>query len=158
MLTNEEIEECKKRAVDYFEEGYNCSQSVLLAYADRYGLDKEMAARMSSSFGGGMGKLREVCGAVSGMFMVLGLEYPFIDTNDKASKDENYKKVQETAAEFKTTMGSIICADLLSQKREAQHYESSDRTKEYYATRPCAKCVAIGAEITGKNILGLTKT
>ncbi len=152
MLTNDEIEERIKRAVDYFEEGYNCSQSVLLAYADRYGLDKEMAARMASSFGGGMGRLREVCGAVSGMFMVLGLEYPFIDTNDKASKNENYKKVQETAAEFKTAMGSIICADLLKQKREPQHYESADRTKEYYATRPCAKCVAKAAEITAKNI------
>jgi C_GCAxxG_C_C family probable redox protein len=112
-----------------------------------------MAAKMATSFGGGMGRLREVCGAVSGMFMVLGLEYPFIDTIDKASKSENYKKVQEAAAEFKATMGSIICADLLSQKREAQHYESADRTKEYYANRPCTKCVATAVEITGKNIL-----
>ncbi|HPB06157.1 MAG TPA: C-GCAxxG-C-C family protein [Prolixibacteraceae bacterium] len=152
MLTKEEIEKRTDQAVDFFEAGYNCAQSVLLAYADLYGLDNEMAAKMATSFGGGMGRLREVCGAVSGMFMVLGFEYPFIDTKDKASKNENYKKVQETAAEFKASMSSIICADLLSLKREAQHYESADRTKEYYATRPCAQCVAIAAEITGKNI------
>lgn len=152
MLTKDEIEERTKQAVGYFESGYNCAQSVLLAYADLYGLNKEMAATMATSFGGGMGRLREVCGAVSGMFMVLGLAYPFVNTKNKASKNENYKKVQETAAEFKDAMGSIICADLLKLKREAQHYESADRTKEYYATRPCAKCVAIAAEIIGKNI------
>lgn len=152
MLPNDEIKERTKRAVDLFEQGYNCSQSVVMAYADRYDIDINTAAKLATSFGGGMGRLREVCGAVSGMFMVLGLEYPFLDTNNKASKNENYKKVQETASEFKTAMGSIICADLLSQKREAQHYESADRTKEYYATRPCAKCVAKAAEITGKNI------
>ena len=152
MLTNDEIEERTKQAVDYFEEGHNCAQSVLLAYSDLYGLDKEMAVKMATSFGGGMGRLREVCGAVSGMFMVMGLEYPFLDTKNKASKNENYKKVQETATEFKAAMGSIICADLLKLKRQAQHYESADRTKEYYATRPCAQCVAKAAEITGKNI------
>jgi C_GCAxxG_C_C family probable redox protein len=152
MLKKEEIEERTSRAVDHFEEGYNCAQSVLLAYSDLYGLDKEMAAKMATSFGGGMGRLREVCGAVSGMFMVMGLEYPFLDTKDKASKNENYKKVQETASEFKETMGSIICADLLNLKRQAQHYESAERNNEYYATRPCARCVAKAAEITGKNI------
>jgi|SRR5574344_188479 len=152
MLPNDEIKERTKRAVDLFEQGYNCSQSVVMAYADRYDIDINTAAKLATSFGGGMGRLREVCGAVSGMFMVLGLEYPFLDTNNKASKNENYRKVQETAAEFKTAMGSIICADLLSKKREPQHYESADRTKEYYATRPCARCVAIAAEITGKNI------
>ena len=152
MLTNGEIEERTKRAVKYFEEGYNCAQSVLLAYTDLYGLDKEIAAKMATSFGGGMGRLREVCGAVSGMLMVMGLEYPFLDTKNKTLKNDNYRKVQETAAEFKADMGSIICADLLNLKREAQHYESAERTKEYYATRPCARCVAKAAEITGKNI------
>ncbi len=152
-MTKDEIEKRTKQEVGYFETGHNCAQSVLLAYADLYGLDKEMAAKMATSFGGGMGRLREVCGAVSGMFMVLGLEYPFIDTKNKASKNENYKKVQETAAEFKATMGSIICADLLNLKRGAQHYESAERTKEYYTTRPCTQCVAVAAEITGKNIL-----
>lgn len=152
MLSNDEIEERTKRAVDFFEEGYNCSQSVVMAFADLYDIDITMAAKLATSFGGGMGRLREVCGAVSGMFMVLGFEYPFLDTKNKASKNENYRKVQETASEFKDAMGSIICADLLKQKREPQHYESADRTKEYYATRPCARCVAIAAEITGKNI------
>src|SRR5574344_1946956 len=103
MLTNEEIEEHKKRAVDYFEEGYNCSQSVVMAYADLYDIDINTVAKLATSFGGGMGRLREVCGAVSGMFMVLGLEYPFLDTNNKASKNENYRKGHETAAYFKTS-------------------------------------------------------
>ncbi|NLU38157.1 MAG: C_GCAxxG_C_C family protein [Bacteroidales bacterium] len=152
MLPNDEIKERTKRAVELFKQGYNCSQSVVMAYADLYDIDINTVAKLATSFGGGMGRLREVCGAVSGMFIVLGLEYPFIDTKNKASKNENYKKVQETAAEFKTAMGSIICADLLSQKREAQHYESADRTKEYYATRPCTQCVAKAAEITAKNI------
>lgn len=152
MLPNDEIKERTKRAVELFKQGYNCSQSVVMAYADLYDIDINTVAKLATSFGGGMGRLREVCGAVSGMFIVLGLEYPFIDTKNKASKNENYKKVQETAAEFKTAMGSIICADLLNLKRGAQHYESADRTKEYYATRPCAKCVAKAAEITAKNI------
>jgi len=156
-MTTEEIEERTKRAVAYFKEGYNCAQSVLLAYSDRYCIEKETAVALATSFGGGMGRLREVCGAVSGMFMVLGLEYPFSDPKNKAAKNLNYRKVQETAQEFKDTMGSIICADLLNLKREAQNPESSERTKTYYETRPCTRCVAIAADITGRNIQNATK-
>jgi C_GCAxxG_C_C family probable redox protein len=149
-LTKEEIEKRTDQAVDFFEAGYNCAQSVLLAYADLYGLDNEMAAQMATSFGGGMGRLREVCGAVSGMFMVLGFEYPFIDTKDKASKNENYKKVQETAAEFKASMSSIICVRFAKPETRSQHYESAAETDQrILCHRPCAKCVAIAAEITG---------
>ena len=140
-------------ALDYFEQGYNCAQSVLMAYSDLYEIEKETAAKLATSFGGGMGRLREVCGAVSGMFMVLGLHYPFTDTKDKLTKNTNYKAVQRTANDFKAIMGSYICADLLTIKREAQNPESSERNEVYYKSRPCKHCVAIAAEIVGKEIL-----
>lgn len=94
---NKSIEERTQKAIDFFEQGYNCSQSVLMAYADLYGIDQETATKFASSFGGGMGRLREVCGAVSGMFMVLGLHYPATDVTDKKAKIINYEAVQRTA-------------------------------------------------------------
>lgn len=153
MVVEEEIELRKNRAVSFFEEGYNCSQAVFMAYSDIYGIEKETAAKLASSFGGGMGRLREMCGAVSGMFLLLGLKYPFIDTKDKASKNANYKAVQKLANEFKTEMGSYICADLLKIKHVPQNPESSERNEAYYKLRPCAKCVANAARIIGKEIL-----
>lgn len=142
-----------QQAVEYFESGYNCSQAVFMAYSDKYGIDSETAARLSTSFGGGMGRLREVCGAVSGMFLVLGLQYPFIDTKDKAAKNTNYKAVQRTANEFKSQMGSYICADLLKIKHAPQNPESAERNDAYYASRPCTSCVRLAAEIAGKEIM-----
>ena len=140
-------------ATAFFEQGYNCSQAVFMAYSDLYGIDKETAAKLATSFGGGMGRLREVCGAVSGMFFVLGLQYPFTDTNDKAAKNTNYKAVQRTANEFKSVMGSYICADLLKLKHVPQNPESAERNEAYYKSRPCLQCVAKAAEIVGKEIL-----
>ncbi len=151
-MTKTEIEERTARAVSLFESGYNCSQAVFVAYADKYGIEQETAAKLATSFGGGMGRLREVCGAVSGMFLVLGMEYPFIDTQDKASKNTNYKAVQHVAEEFKAAMGSYICADLLKIKHAPQQPESSVRNETYYKSRPCTKCVALAAEIVGKEI------
>ncbi len=148
-----EIEKRTILAVNYFEQGYNCAQSVLMAYSDLYGIEEETAAKLATSFGGGMGRLREVCGAVSGMFLVLGLHYPFTDTKDKAAKNTNYKAVQHTAYEFKAIMGSYICADLLKLKQEPQNPESSERNEAYYKSRPCLRCVTIAAEIVGKEIL-----
>ncbi len=142
-----------KQAVEFFEQGYNCSQAVFMAYSDLYGIEKEAAAKLATSFGGGMGRLREVCGAVSGMFLVLGLHNPFTDPRDKAAKNTNYKAVQRTANEFKSIMGSYICADLLKLKHEPQNPESSERNEVYYKSRPCKRCVAIAAEIIGKEIL-----
>lgn len=81
-----ELNRRKQQAVTYFEAGYNCSQAVFMAYSDMYGIEPETAAKLATSFGGGMGRLREVCGAVSGMFLVLGLQYPFTDTKDKLAK------------------------------------------------------------------------
>jgi C_GCAxxG_C_C family probable redox protein len=146
------IEERKQKAVAYFKEGYNCSQSVVLAYADVFELDEELAKRISAPFGGGMGRLREVCGAVSGMFMLMGFQYPASDPTDKVAKTVNYAAVQRTANEFKTKFGSIICANLLDIKRQPQTAEPSDRNAEYYAKRPCAELVAYAAEIVGKEI------
>ncbi|MEI6555937.1 MAG: C-GCAxxG-C-C family protein [Paludibacter sp.] len=137
----------------FFEQGYNCSQAVFMAYSDIYGIDTVTAAKLGTSFGGGMGRLREVCGAVSGMFLILGLQYPFTDTKDKTAKNINYKAVQRVANEFKAEMGSYICADLLKIKHEPQNPESAERNEAYYKSRPCLQCVAKAAEIVGKEIL-----
>ena len=148
-----EIDKRKTLAEEFFEQGYNCAQSVLMAYSDLYGIEKKTAAKLATSFGGGMGRLREVCGAVSGMFLLLGMHYPYIDPKDKPAKNNNYKAVQRTANEFKAIMGSYICADLLHSKREPQNPESSERNEAYYKSRPCKQCVATAAEIVGKEIL-----
>ena len=148
-----EIESRVSAAITFFEQGYNCSQAVFMAYADKYQIDRETAAKLATSFGGGMGRLREVCGAVSGMFFVLGLHYPFTQPTDKVAKDANYKAVQRTAAEFKSVMGSYICADLLKTKREPQQPESAERNEAYYNLRPCTRCVAVAAEIVGREIM-----
>lgn len=154
---NKLIEDRVRKAVELFESGYNCSQSVFMAYADLYDFDVETAAKIATSFGGGMGRLREVCGAVSGMFMVLGLQYPANDITDKKAKTDNYEAVQKTAREFKQEMGSYICADILKIKREPENATPSERNAKYYALRPCSRCVAIAAEITGNEILGIEK-
>lgn len=148
----EEIEIRKQQAIRFFESGYNCSQSVFMAYSDLYGIDTGTAGKLATSFGGGMGRLREVCGAVSGMFMVLGLEYPFLNTADKNAKNTNYQAVQDVAGEFKTIMGSYICADLLKIKHVAQPPVSSERNEAYYKSRPCTRCVMVAAEIVGRKI------
>ena len=153
LMNNIELKQRTELAVSYFEQGYNCSQAVFMAYADKYQIDSETAAKLATSFGGGMGRLREVCGAVSGMFFVLGLHYPFTQPTDKVAKDTNYKAVQRTAAEFKSVMGSYICADLLKTKREPQQPESAERNEAYYNMRPCTRCVAVAAGIVGREIM-----
>lgn len=143
-----------KQAAEFFREGYNCSQAVFMAYADLYGIERNTAASLGTSFGGGCGRLREMCGAVSGMFMVLGLHYPFKNPSDKAAKNANYRAVQRTAAEFKAVMGSYICADLLKLRRGPQNPESEERSMAYYKSRPCVECVELAAAIAGKEISG----
>lgn len=152
-MDKNELEKRTEQALTYFNDGYNCSQAVFMAYSDLYNMDKELAAKISSSFGGGMGRLREVCGAVTGMFMVLGLHYPATDVKDKAAKTNNYAAVQRTAAEFKQEMGSFICADLLKIKRAPENPTPSERNVKYHALRPCDRCVAMAAEILGNEIL-----
>lgn len=152
-IKNVTIDSRVKLAVNFFEQGYNCAQAVFMAYSDLYGIEAETAAKLATSFGGGMGRLREVCGAVSGMFLVLGLKYPFTDTNDKSAKNLNYKKVQEVANAFKAEMGSYICADLLKIKHQPQNPVSETRSEAYYKSRPCTRCVKVAAEIIGNIVL-----
>jgi len=151
-MNENEIEQRIARAVCLFESGYNCSQAVFMAFSNLYCIETETAAKLATSFGGGMGRLREVCGAVSGMFLVLGMHYPATDTKDKTAKTKNYDAVQRTAKEFKTEMGSYICADLLKTNHQPENPEPSDRNAKYYALRPCTRCVAIAAQIVGNEI------
>lgn len=155
-MTEQEITDRTYQAVEYFKEGYNCSQSVSMAYADKYDLDLEAIKKLAAPFGGGMGRLREVCGAATGMFLILGMEHPATDPNDKKTKTENYAAVQRTAFAFKEKLGSYICADLLKIGREPQSVTPDDRNEEYYAKRPCALCVAVGASVLGHELANTT--
>ena len=101
------------KAGEYFKQGYNCCQSVVLAYADITGLDPEALKKLASSFGGGMGRLREVCGAVTGIFMIAGLKYGYTDPTALEEKTEQYDLIQKLAKQFKDQNGSILCRDLV---------------------------------------------
>lgn len=136
-----------EKAREYFLAGYNCSQSVFLAFSDVTGLDEKTALLVSSSFGGGMGRLREVCGAVSGMFMAAGMLYGYSDPDAPAEKMAHYKRIQELAASFKERNGSIVCRDILGRIANDKSFIPAERTAEYYKTRPCAKMVEDAAEI-----------
>ena len=147
-----DIEERSARAKELFLSGYNCAQSVVLAYRDLTELDEKTAAIVSSSFGGGMGRLREVCGAVSGMSMVAGFLFPNFDPADSQSKKANYAAVQELAEKFREENGFIVCRDLLGLAVQKEDPTPSPRTESYYKRRPCAEYVAIAARIIGEKI------
>lgn len=136
-----------ERARNYFLEGYNCAQSVVLAYHEELGLEKELAARMASSFGGGMGRLREVCGAFSGMCLVVGLYRGYSEAKDREGKKEQYALIQRLADEFEKRNGSIVCRELLGLDHRKDAPVPAERTAEYYKKRPCAELVAEAAEI-----------
>jgi len=133
------------QAITYFMEGYNCAQAVLLAFADKVGMDKQTCAKLSSSFGGGMGRMREVCGAVSGMLMVAGLLYGYDGPEEGQIKKEHYARVQFLAEQFRIEAGSIICRDIL--KNPPADPTPSPRTAQYYAQRPCARMVALAVRV-----------
>lgn len=159
------IEERVAKAQRLFkEEGYNCCQAVVLAYNDLFGIPDDVAASMSSGFGGGMGRMREVCGSVSGMVMLAGLIAPASDPSVKADRTRNYALVQEMSGSFKEMNGSIVCRELLglvpmgSGTASAQESpEPSDRTAEYYKKRPCEELVGISARIAGEKILEMMR-
>ena len=142
-----------KKACENFEQGYNCAQSVLLAFAEKVGLDDETALKLSSSFGGGMGRLREVCGAVSSMFMIAGFLKGYTSPNNDIAKAEHYKLIQELAEEFKAKCGTIICRELLGLEDGPDSYIPSDRTEQYYEERPCENCIKVASEIIEKRFL-----
>ena len=112
------MEDRIQKAVELFKSGYNCSQSVVAAFADMYGFTQEQALRMGASFGGGIGRMRETCGAACGMFLVAGLETGATEATDREGKAANYAVVQELAAEFKKRNGSLICGELLGLKKK----------------------------------------
>lgn len=133
-----------------FSQGYNCAQSVVGAWADRYGLDMDTALRISSSFGGGIGRMRLTCGAASGIFMLAGLETGTVDLTDRNGKAANYKVVQQLAADFRQALGSITCGELLGLDKPEGTHQPEERTPEYYRKRPCREIVGEACRIFGR--------
>jgi C_GCAxxG_C_C family probable redox protein len=144
-----DLEERVNRAVENFMQGYGCCQSVVAAFADIYGLDDTMAKRIAAGFGGGVGRMRMMCGAVSAIVMLVGLDCGQTEGSDRMGKSACYKVVQELLAKSKADNGSLICAELLGLKGPvpAGQYVASERTAEYYKTRPCAAKVESAAKI-----------
>ena len=138
------------KAAELFLGGYNCAQSVVVAFSDLTGLDESFSAKMASSFGGGMGRMREVCGAVSGMLMVLGLLYGYDTPGDDVSKKAQYTVVQELSARFREQTGSIVCREIL--KNPPSDPNPTPRTADFYAKRPCVRMVALAADILERYI------
>lgn len=137
----------REKAMQLFEEGYNCAQAVFLAFEDLHGIDRKTAAKLSSSFGGGMGRLREVCGAVSGMFMTAGVLYGYDDPKASTEKSDHYSRIQELAKAFEEKNGSIVCRELLGLEVKREVPVPEARTVEYYKKRPCKELVGDAAEI-----------
>ena len=127
------------RGASLFMEGYNCAQAVIMAFSDMIGMDEKVCAKLSSSFGGGMGRMREVCGAVSGMLMVAGILYGYDGPEEGQIKKEHYARVQELAENFRKETGSIICREIL--KNPPSDPSPTPRTEEFYKERPCARMV-----------------
>lgn len=172
------VEERVVRAKENFRvHGYNCCQSVLLAYSDVLGLDEDTAATLTSGLGGGMGRLREVCGSVTAMFLITGYIHPAADPSIKTDRTANYSLVQEAASKFRELNGSIVCKELLglvpkstvgkngigmpspqSVELPAESPEPSDRTPEYYKKRPCEELIGISAGIIGSMIVEAVRT
>ncbi len=138
-----------ERAVELFLEGKNCSQAVFAAFAPDLGVPEETALAISVGLGGGVGRLREVCGAVSGSAMVVGLKYPQYD------KTEVYEKVRMITEEFQKTNCSIVCKELLGLTAPEKSSVPEARTAEYYKKRPCVKIVEDAAKATEKILFDL---
>ena len=145
-------EERALRAKELFNSGYNCAQSVAMAFADITPLDAEMVATITASFGGGLGRLREVCGAVSGMAFVASFISPCPTATDAAAKKQNYALVQEFAEQFRQQNGNIVCRSLLGLDRPKDEPTPSPRTAEYYRKRPCAEYVYDAALIVANHL------
>ena len=141
-----------EKAKRNFEIGMNCAQAVFCAFSDLTGFNEETGMKLASSFGGGMGRMREVCGAVSGMFMALGVLYDSGKVPTQEEKMAHYQRVQELAAKFKEENGSIICRELLEGVATTPGNAPEKRTEQYYAKRPCGEYCYVAAEILAKYI------
>lgn len=150
-----DIDERVIKARNFFTSGYNCAQAVALAYDDIIGADVQTIARLTASFGGGMSRLREVCGAVSGMAFVAGSLIPADNPLDIAAKRQNYALMQSFAEAFRKENGSIVCRELLGLSQQKDEPTPSERTTEYYRKRPCVEYVATAARIIGEHIAGI---
>ena len=145
-----DLEARVERAVDNFMNGYGCCQSVVAAFADLYGLDATMAKRIGAGFGGGVGRLRMMCGAGSGIVILAGLDSGQTEGDDREGKSACYKVVQDLLGKSKAQNGSLICAELLGLKgyeKAISSYVASERTAEYYKTRPCVAQVESAARV-----------
>lgn len=145
---NEENKQRVRRAEELFMQGFNCSQAVAAAFADVYGYSEEQALRMSAGFGAGIGRMRMSCGAFNAMALLAGLDCGSTTPGDREGKSHNYQVVQQLAARFKEKHGSLVCAELLKLKKEAPlSHVASERTAEYYKTRPCVNQIVSAAKI-----------
>ena len=159
-MTEQDIELRAQRAQELFKQGYNCAQAVFASCADLYGItDESLALRLAASFGGGIGRMRMVCGAASGIFMLAGLEKGSATPHDNEGKMANYAFVQQLAGDFKAKYGSLICAELLGLAPKGQCDVKLDldpkpakRTPEYYEKRPCGEMVSEAVRIYLKRI------
>ena len=153
---NINIEERSNAAREYFLQGYNCCQSVVMAFSDIVGISPETLASAATGFGGGMGRMREVCGTVSAMTMLSGFLSPAPDPSEHAARTANYALVQKFAAAFREETGSIVCRELLGVASPAEAHSTSPapstRTGEYYKKRPCAELVALAASIVARHL------
>lgn len=142
-----------KRAVETFYEGYNCAQSVFATYADCFGMDREMAFRMSSAMGAGVGRMREICGAVSSMAMLAGLKEGNVDPQDEEAKARIYVRVRQMSDRFRKENGSIVCRELLGITETEKSAKPEPRTREYYESRPCPHLIECAARIIEEELL-----
>lgn len=156
-VSDQELDARVARAVENFMAGYGCCQSVVAAFADLYGIDEVMAKRIAAGFGGGVGRMRMMCGAVSGIVMLAGLDCGQTEGSDREGKSACYKVVQELLAKSKEQNGSLICAEILGiqgHEKATNSYVASPRTAEYYKKRPCAAKVESAARIFAEYLKG----
>ncbi|HJC23616.1 MAG TPA: C-GCAxxG-C-C family protein [Candidatus Eisenbergiella merdavium] len=143
-------------AVNMFESGYACAQSVFTTYADLFGIGRETALKLSGPLSAGVGRMREVCGTVSAMAMLSGLKKGFTDPEDLAGKEESYALVRRMSDALKSQHGTILCRELLGLPEGVEREESAkpqERTPEYYASRPCSGIVRTAARIVETQLL-----
>lgn len=135
-----------EQAVSCFKEGFSCSQALLSIYGVEFGLDRETALKVSGAFGGGMGRMGETCGAVTGAFMVIGLKYGNTRVDDRQAKEKTYSLVKEFVEKFKSRNGSIACRELLGCDISTPEGMEIAKEKNLFATL-CPKLVSDAAEI-----------
>lgn len=143
----------QEQAVEAFLGGCNCAQAVFSTYADLFGIDRQMAMNLTNSLGGGISRLREVCGTVSAMALLTGLAEGDVEPTDLKARERVYQRTRDLTAKFEEENGSLICRELLHILGRDSSSRPSERTPEYYRKRPCAKFVACAAKIVEQELL-----